>query len=297
MSDTALPRIAAQRLRPSPSDGTTRWQAFSWRRATPVSWARRGLIGILLWVGWVTGCNAGTTYRGISVVTYNYTPWDLTSVRIADAFGGVAGSGMIRSGGGEGRVSCCYTLEGTDFAVEWKGGDADLMRKHMFDGKFEDVIFTKETTVHLAPQKSPPGDGPVILELHIYPDEHMELALSRRLLGQVRIPIPDTTRWLYEHHREALTNYEDIHELRYVLAKVAKRAWVRYRIEDPQDLRAYMYLYFTVASDFDADTEIAARLEDPKREPGDFGRDVMALSKEKLAQLKAAGTPPGDKNV
>ncbi|MEN4921544.1 hypothetical protein ABE485_22955 [Achromobacter spanius] len=258
---------------------------------------RKALIGILMWVGLVTGCNADATYEGVSVITYNYTPWDLTSVRIADGFGGVAGSGMIRSGGGEGSVSCCYTLKGTDFTVKWKGGDADLMRKHMFDGKFDDVIFTKEAKVHLPPQESPPGDGPVILELHIYPDEHMELALSRKLLGQVRIPIPDTTRWLYEHHREELTNYEDIHELRYVLAKIAKQAWVRYRIEDAEDMKAYMYLYFTVASNFDADTEIAALLNDPKREPGDFGRAVTSFSKEKIAQLKAGGTPPGDKNV
>ena len=255
----------------------------------------KGLISVLLWLGLLAGCNSEPVYQGVSVVTYNYTPWDLTSVRIADAFGGVAGSGMIRSGGGEGSVSCCHTLKGTDFTVKWKGGDADLMRKHMFDGKFEDVIFTKEAKVHLPPQESPSGEGPVILELHIYPDEHMELALSRKLLGQVRIPIPDTTRWLYEHHREELTNYEDIHELRYVLAKIAKQAWVRYRIEDAEDMKAYMYLYFIVASDFDMDAQMAALLNDPARTPGAFGRAVMSLPTEKLVQLKASGAPPGIK--
>ncbi|SEJ83945.1 DUF3304 domain-containing protein [Achromobacter sp. NFACC18-2] len=258
---------------------------------------RKALVGVLLCLGLVAGCKAEPTYQGVSVVTYNYTPWDLTSVRIADAFGGVAGSGMIRSGGGEGSVSCCYTLKGTDFTVKWKGGDADLMRKHMFDGKFDEVIFAKETTVHLPSQDAPPGDGPVILELHIYPDELMELALSRQLLGQVRIPIPDTTRWLYEHHRKELAGYEDIHELRYVLAKVAKQAWVRYRIQDAEDMRGYMYLYFVVASDFDTDPDITALLKDPNRKPGDFGRAVFKLSKDRLAQIKAAGTAPGDKNV
>ncbi|MDH0738371.1 hypothetical protein [Achromobacter spanius] len=233
----------------------------------------------------------------MSVITYNYTPWDLTSVRIIDASGAVAGSGMIRSGGGEGSVSCCYTLKGTDFTVRWRGGDADLMRKHMFDGKFDDVLFAKETKVHFPYQEAPAGEGPLILELHIYPDEHIELALSRQLLDQARIPIPDTTRWLYEHHRDELVDYEDIHELRYVLAKVAKQAWTRYRIEEPQDMRAYMQLYFLVSSDFDRDADLAAVLQNPNRKPGDFGRAVAALSADKLARLKSTGAPAGDKNV
>jgi len=252
---------------------------------------------MLCCVGLLAGCNAEPTYQNLSVITYNYTPWDLTSVRIIDASGAVAGSGMIRSGGGEGSVSCCYTLKGTDFTVRWRGGDADLMRKHMFDGKFDDVLFAKETKVHFPYQEAPAGEGPLILELHIYPDEHIELALSRQLLGQARIPIPDTTRWLYEHHRDDLVDYEDIHELRYVLAKVAKQAWTRYRIEEPQDMRAYMQLYFLVSSDFDRDADLAAVLQNPNRKPGAFGRVVAALSADKLARLKSTGAPAGDKNV
>ncbi|MEN5158491.1 hypothetical protein [Achromobacter spanius] len=171
------------------------------------------------------------------------------------------------------------------------------MRKHMYDGRFDDVIFTKETQARLQDQELPPGDGPVILELHIYPDEHMELALSRQLLGQVRIPIVETARWLYKHHKEELENYRSIHELRYVLAKVTKQAWMRYRIEDEGDMRGYMYMYFVVASDFDKDSKLAALLMDPNRKPGDLGRAVSKLTMDRLAQIKAAGTAPGDKGV
>lgn len=203
---------------------------------------------MLCCLGLLAGCNAEPTYQNVSVITYNYTPWDLTSVRIIDA-SGAAGSGMIRSGGGEGSVSCCYTLKGTDFTVRWRGGDADLMRKHMFDGKFDDVLFAKETKVHFPYQEAPAGEGPLIVELHIYPDEHIELALSRQLL--------------------------------------------KYRIEDAEDMRGYMYLYFTVASDFENDAEISALLKDKSRKPGDFGRAVAALSKERIEQMKASGAPPG----
>ncbi|MGO4396740.1 MULTISPECIES: hypothetical protein [Achromobacter] len=258
---------------------------------------RKGLIGVLVWLGLLAGCNGEPTYRGVSVVTYNYTPWDLELVQIIDASGGVAGTGMVPSGGGEGSISCCYTLAGTDFIVKWRGGDADLMRKHMYDGKFDEVIFSKETKVHLPAAKIPPGDAPVILELHIYPDEHMELAVSRLLFGQVRIPIVETTRWLYKNHKDELRNYRSIHELRYVLAKVTKQAWTSYRIETAEDLRGYMYLYFIVASNFDQDAEVAAILHDANRRPGDFGRAVAAMPAEKIEQMKSRGTPPGDKNV
>ncbi|MNW17501.1 hypothetical protein D3C71_2167110 [compost metagenome] len=72
---------------------------------------------------------------------------------------------------------------------------------------------------------------------------------------------------------------------------------MRYRIEDAEDMRGYMYLYFIVASDFDQNAEISAILKDPNRKPGDFGRAVAALPEEKIAEIKASGKPPGEKNV
>ena len=258
---------------------------------------RNGLIGMALVLGLLPGCHANPTYQGVSVITYNYTPWDLELVQIVDTSGGVAATGMVPSGGGEGSVSCCFTLKGTEFTVKWKGGDADLMRKHMYDGKFDEVLFSKETKVVFPAAKIPPGDGPAILELHIYPDEHMELAVSRQLLGQVRIPIVETTRWLYKNHKEDLANYRSIHELGYVLAKVTKQAWTRYVIEDAADMRGYMYLYFVVASNFDSDPEIAAILQDSTRKPGDFGRAVQALSKEKIELMKLNGIQPASDNT
>ncbi|WAI83425.1 MULTISPECIES: hypothetical protein [Achromobacter] len=257
----------------------------------------KGLIGMLIGLGLLAGCNAEPTYSGVSFITYNYTPWNLEPVRISDASGNVASSSTLIPGGGAGRVSCCYTFKGTEFTVKWSGGDPDLLRKHLFDGKFDEVKFKKETAVHFPATKIPDGDGTLILELHIYPDEHMELALSRNLAGDARIPIVETTRWLYQNHRDELVDYEHSDQVNDVLSKVAKRAWMQYRIEDAEDMRGYMYLYFLVASDFDKDAEIAELLNDSNRKPGDFGRAVAALPAEKLARMKATGAPPGDKNV
>ncbi|WP_238531893.1 hypothetical protein [Achromobacter arsenitoxydans] len=258
---------------------------------------RRALVGGLLWFGLLASCNGEPTYSGVSFVTYNYTPWNLEPVRLSDASGSVASSSTLAAGGGEGRISCCYTFRGTDFTVKWSGGDPDLLRKHLFDDKFEEVMFKKEAAVHFPAAKVPEGDGTLILELHIYPDEHMELALSRKLAGQVRIPIVDTSRWLYAKYRDELVRYDNAGQLANDVAKVTQKAWVQYRIEDAEDMRAYMYLYFVVASDFDKDAGLFALLKDTSRKPGDFGRAVFKLSEDRLAQIKAAGTAPGDKNV
>ncbi|KNY12688.1 hypothetical protein AKG08_04480 [Achromobacter piechaudii] len=258
---------------------------------------RKGLIGVLLWLGLLAGCNGEPTYSGVSFVTYNYTPWNLEPVRLSDASGNVASSSTLIPGGGAGSFSCCSTFKGTDFTVNWSGGDPVLLRKHLFDDKFDEMLFKKQTSVHFPATKIPGGDGTLIMELHIYPDEHMELALSRQMAGQARIPIVETSRWLYKKYRNELDGYEDSYELNEVLAKVTKQAWTRYRIQDAEDMRGYMYLYFIVASDFDQNAQIAALLKDPNRKPGDFGRAVAALSDDNIAQIKAAGKAPGEKNV
>lgn len=252
------------------------------------------ISAMVLAVG-VAGCGDEPTYRGVNFIVYNYTPWDLDWIRVTDANGHFAATGSIGVGGGEGSVSCCYTLKGTEFTVTWRGADGEQVRQHVYDGKLDEVIFEKMTPVHFPATGIPAGDAPLYLELHIYPDEHMELALSRKLLGQTRIPLVDVTRWLYAEHRDALAGYRSSSEVLRVLGKVARTGWTKYRIEAEDDMRQYMRLYFTVASDFDTDAEIAALLSRPGRQPGDFAKAVAALPQASIARLKANGTPPGDK--
>ena len=55
-----------------------------------------------------------------------------------------------------------------------------------------------------------------------------------------------------------------------LLGKVAKRAWTLYGIENAEDMRGYMYLYFVVASDFDRDPELGELLEGYKQKAWRF---------------------------
>lgn len=62
-------------------------------------------------------------------------------------------------------------------------------------------------------------------------------------------------------------------------------------------MKQYMYMYFTVASNFDSDPDIATILSRPDRKPGDFGREIKNLPGGKMENLKAKGSPPGEKDL
>ncbi|MNX28442.1 hypothetical protein D3C86_585500 [compost metagenome] len=238
---------------------------------------RKALIAALMWLGLLAGCNGEPVYRNVSFVAYNYTPWNIRTLSVKDGQGGVASTMQVSPGGGEGSVGCCYTLKGTEFKVDWRGVDGELLRKHLHDGKADALYFDRQGVISFPAAEVPPGDGPLYLELHIYPDEHMEMALSRKLLGQTRIPIVDTVDWLWREHRASLGGYRSDAELLRAVARALEPAWTKYRIQDKQDLRQYMLLYFTVAPDFDSDAQVKSMLEKPGRAPGDFAKAVAAL--------------------
>ena len=85
-------------------------------------------------------------------------------------------------------------------------------------------------------------------------------------------------------------------ELTRVIARVTKKSWGQYRIENASDMREYMKMYFTVASDFDQDPAIHALLQKADRQPGEFARAMESLPAERISALKQAGTPPGAKS-
>lgn len=257
---------------------------------------RRVLIAVLMSLGLLAGCEGEPVYRGVSFIAYNYTQYDLDSVSLTDASGQRAVTMQVSVGGGEGSVSCCYTLKGTEFNAQWRAVDGEVLYANLDKGNTERFFFTREKPVSFPPSEVPPGDGPLYLEMHIYPDEHVELALTRKLLGQTRIDIAEATRWLWANHRDALSQYRDVYELLRVMGRVTKTSWGKYRIEEQGDMQQYMRLYFTVASDFDKDPGIKAVLEKSDRKPGEFARMAQSLSAQRIAAIKQAGTPPGDKN-
>jgi hypothetical protein len=127
----------------------------------------KGLIVLLAGLGLLSGCTDEPGYRGLTFVAFNYTPWDIDTIQIIDSDGHTATSGAMGVGGGEGSGTCCYTLNGTEFTVKWRGADGALAQKHMFDGKLDEVIFNKEAHVHFPPTDLPQGKGPLPAAVHV----------------------------------------------------------------------------------------------------------------------------------
>jgi len=271
-----------------------------WLRSVPVldleQAMRKLLIAALVSLGLLVGCDGAPSYGGLNFVAFNYTPFDIDTVALVDKSGKGAFTMQVSVGGGEGSVSCCYSLKGTDFTAKWRATDSELLRNHLDEKNTDQYFFTREKAVHFPPTEIPPGDGPLYLELHIYPDEHVEMALSRKLLGDTRLPIVETARWLWHEHQDALGAFRSGVELMRVIARVTKTSWGKYRIEDAADMREYMKMYFTVASNFDQDPTIMAVLEKKGRQPGEFARVIESLSPEYIAALRQSGSAPGDKD-
>jgi hypothetical protein len=116
------------------------------------------------------------------------------------------------------------------------------------------------------------------------------------LLGQTRLPLVSVTDWLYAAHRDALQGYRDGYAVLRAVGKVARTAWIEYRIEDKRDMQQYMLLYFTVSPNFDRDPKIAAMLAKPGRQPGDFAKAVEAMPEGEIARLRAEEKASGEKN-
>jgi len=254
------------------------------------------LVAALMTFGLLAGCKGEPAYEGVSFIAYNYTQFDMDSVSLIDKAGNSAVTMQVSVGAGEGSVACCYTLKGTEFTAKWRAADSEVLRNHLYDANPQQYFFTREKPVSFPATDLPPGQGPVYLELHIYPDEHVELALSRKLTGRTRLPIVETARWLWRQHKEALGDFRDGVELTRVIARVTKKSWGQYRIENASDMREYMKMYFTVASDFDQDPAIHALLQKADRQPGEFARAMESLPAERISALKQAGTPPGAKS-
>jgi hypothetical protein len=255
---------------------------------------RKIAMSALMLLGLLAGCDRRPSYSG-SFIAYNYTSFDIDWVSLTDKEGGHAVTMQVSVGAGGGSVSCCYTLKGTEFTAEWRAVDPELLRRHIYDKDREKYFFTRRATVNFPPTKLPPGDAPLNIELHIYPDEHAEMAVSRELAGNNRIPIVETTKWLWREHKDAMDEFEGIYELLHVVGRVTKISWGKYHIEDAADMREYMKMYFTVSSNFDQDPAINAVLTKKDRKPGEFAQLIESLSPERISALKKSGSPPGDK--
>jgi hypothetical protein len=222
-------------------------------------------------------------YNGISVEGMNYTPFNLTRFVIRDEYGNRAGGGGdLMPGAGEGSLSCCYKLRGTDFTVDWEIYDID---------ESEDVYaplkkIHKKTKVHFPRTKSSVHPGAAVLVVHFYPDYHVEFEFRNDLRGS-RIAYDDVWDWLRKRHKNLINpnNDDDFVVFRRV-AKIASQGWLKYGFTDTTDLQQYCYFYL-INPRFDELPGIERILRESSGKTGAFSEAMQRLSDAEVQRIRS----------
>ncbi|KWZ34165.1 DUF3304 domain-containing protein [Burkholderia anthina] len=252
-------------------------------RATKLARMTGRVLATCLLFAAVTACGKSEPiYSGISVMGRNYLPYNMNGFTITDAYGNKAsGGGDDPPGAGGGSVACCYTLKGTEFTVKWKYYDAD--RWTMDDSHAQQV----ETKIVMPKSAVPDKVGSRILEVHFYPDRHVEFQFPGELLDESRIPVVDVSRWMATHYQEQLDKkFDDTDgQSHRRIACVVAGAWLKYRLTDRDDLEQYTYYALLVNSRFDAHPEVQRILQTAAGKPGMFAKSMQSLPKPVLSLL------------
>ena len=135
------------------------------------------LLGLLL----LGACNSEDT-RSVTVIGYNYTERPIYTFSV----NGVGGSNIFVGGGGA-KMSCCTEITvGQPVEIKWL---YDTTEKQYLAGLREEK---RSTTVIVPPPTVPEAE---YLEVHFYPDHHVELYL---------VKFPSHGRWPDGTNLEAL---------------------------------------------------------------------------------------------
>jgi hypothetical protein len=243
------------------------------------------LLSLTLMAG-CDGLSSEPTFGGLSIEGFNYMPYNLSRFVVYDKYGNTAsGGGDLMPGSGEGSLSCCYKLKGTDFTVKWDVYDADEAIKDLY-APIE--MIHKITEVHLPPTEVAGGVGERILGLHFYPDDHIEFEFRRDLSG-TRIFYSDVWDWLRKTHGKLL-NPDSEHDSVVFrrTARLAAGGWVKYRLENTEDLE--QYVYFTLLNPkFDLHPTVQKILLETKGKPGAFAAAMEKLPPPIVDELKSDG--------
>ncbi|MFJ2992483.1 hypothetical protein [Pandoraea sp. NPDC087047] len=236
----------------------------------------------------LTGCDALSsepTYRGINVSGMNYTPFNLSRFTIHDKYGNRAGGGGdLMPGAGEGTLSCCYKLKGTEFTVDWEVYDADEAQKSIL--AHEPIKKIRKTTqVHFPKSNISGGPGSVVLAAHFYPDDHVEFEL-RKGFGSSRIDYAEVDYWFQTKYGKALNTGEEASAFRRT-ARIASQGWLKYRLTDSEDLQQYVYFTLLINPTFDEHPSVQRILQETKGQPGAFGAAMQKLPESVVAEIKS----------
>lgn len=250
---------------------------------------RRSVLALGLVAMALSACGKSEpVYSGISVMGRNYLPYNMSGFTITDAFGNKAsGGGDDPPGAGGGSMKCCYKIKGTEFVVKWNYYDVDQWHKG------DKQMFRGETKVSMPQSQLPDEVGSRILEVHFFPDRHVEFQLPGKMLDDARLPIVDVVRWMTQYQAQLDKRYDEREDQQFRrIARIVASAWLKYRLTDRDDLEQYTYFSLLVNSRFDAHPEIQRGLQAAAGRPGAFARAMHSLPKNVLSALTSNSFEP-----
>ncbi len=235
--------------------------------------ANRVLAGCLLVTAMAACGKSEPTYNGISVIGRNYLPYNMSGFTITDEFGNTAsGGGDDPPGAGGGSVKCCYKLKGTEFVVKWNYYDVDQWHKG------DKQMFHGETKVSMPQSQTPDDVGGRILEVHFFPDRHVEFQFPGQLLDDARLPIVDVVKWMKQYQTQLDRRYDERQDQQFRrVARIVASAWLKYRLTDRDDLEQYTYFSLLINSRFDAHPEAQRILKTAASQPGAFAKWALSV--------------------
>ncbi|AOI95821.1 hypothetical protein WS66_09400 [Burkholderia sp. LA-2-3-30-S1-D2] len=233
------------------------------------------------------GCDAFSsepTYRGVSIMGLNYTPFNLSDFTIRDKYGNRAsGGGDLPPGAGAGSLTCCYKLKGTDFTVDWEIYDQDEFMKNPYSPIKK---IRKTTEVKFPPTKVKGGAGEDVLAVHFYPDDHIEFEIRNDMSGS-RISYAKVDHWFQTKYGKAANPDDaDMAVAFRRTARVAAQGWVKYRLTDTTDLEQYVYYTQLVNPKFDEHPIVQRILKETKGQSGAFGAAMQRLPDAVVQEIK-----------
>ncbi|AOI96484.1 DUF3304 domain-containing protein [Burkholderia sp. LA-2-3-30-S1-D2] len=247
----------------------------------------RRLFALLTVALALAGCDAFSsepTYRGVSIMGLNYTPFNLSDFTIRDKYGNRAsGGGDLPPGAGAGRLSCCYKLKGTDFTVEWEVYDADEAIKDLYAPIRK---IHKTTGVKFSAAKVKGGAGEDVLAVHFYPDDHIEFEIRNDMSGS-RISYAKVYHWFQTKYGKAANPDDaDMAVAFRRTARVAAQGWLKYRLTDTTDLEQYVYYTQLVNPKFDEHLTVQQISKKTNSQPGAFGAAMQRLPDDVVQEMK-----------
>ncbi|MDR5773548.1 MULTISPECIES: DUF3304 domain-containing protein [unclassified Caballeronia] len=236
----------------------------------------------------LAGCDffsSEPVYGGLSAEGMNYTPYNLTEFVVRDKYGNRAsGGGDLPPGSGEGSLSCCYKLKGTEFTVEWEVYDMEEFSKDIY-APIKKI--KKVTTVHLDPVKRSDRAGNDVLAVHFYPDDHVEFEFRNDFSGS-RFDYGEVDEWFQTKYGKA-ANPDDLDWAAAYrrTTRVAVQGWLKYRFTDSVDLEQYVYYTLLVNPKFDEHPAVQRIVMESKGKPGAFGLAMQKLPVDVVREIKS----------